>query len=199
MDVTAEFELPLRFIFEDCDEESVKKGACPFTTNTRSLLTHGILNNLAYKKAKKEDTHITGAELQYMRDVKNKADSISQQGMTVFFLFLKIFEIILLNTFFSIVCHKPGLPFMLNEGYFEESFILHEPTKHSFHINSLLEFAMSALHDTNIDLNNENHDIFHLINDKIHPESECTRLHNYYLIQYLEKKTIHFHFLLLFF
>jgi hypothetical protein len=146
MIVSGEFERSIRYIFENCDEESVKSGKSPFTTNTRSLLVDSILNNLTFKKTKKDDASHTVE--QYMRDVKSKADSISQRG----------------------------LPYMLNEEFFDEAFVLHETTNHHLHLRTMIDYSLSSLHagHTSVEYPEETHDVTHLINENMrHQEGEC--------------------------
>ena len=47
----------MQFLFDKCDEESLRSGKSPFSTSRRSLLVHNILNNLDFKwKIEKEKT-----------------------------------------------------------------------------------------------------------------------------------------------
>lgn len=110
--LSAPYDSTISHIFRNCDEESLAKGKQPFTSNTRSLLTHSILTNLQLKASKRRRTHFESVE-QYLGEMQSKAEGISQRGLL----------------------------YMLHQKYFDEAFILHESTSHRNQTRDLVKYS----------------------------------------------------------
>jgi hypothetical protein len=115
MIISCEFERAIKYIFQNCDETSLKNGKSPFNSCVRALLIDSILTNLKFKKIKNKTKNATSTLEVYLNDVKSKVDAISSRG----------------------------LPYMLSENYFDDAFILHDPTNHAFNIQSMIEHSLT--------------------------------------------------------
>ena len=70
--VTAVFTRSMQFLFDKCDEDSIKEGG-PFSTNTRSLLVHSILNSMDFHSEKKRNQIIEG--LKKNKDISQSSEN----------------------------------------------------------------------------------------------------------------------------
>jgi hypothetical protein len=117
------FQVATKFIFDGFENDRV-----PFSNTIRSLLVDSILNSLKFvAKSEMKDLKKLGFQkaLEISLNSQNKSESDNKDPE--YGAFKKEF----LKT-------QQGLPFMLNQKYFDDAFVLHDRTKFYPHLEKML-------------------------------------------------------------
>ena len=145
--ICAPFQTDIKFIFEGFDVELEK--CAGFNNNTRSLLVDNILKNMLFNpKSEQKFAFLTGLikNSNYFQQIEKSSDSNVLSKVTQ--------KLILKNMVLGLdkaginSSIFPGLPYMLENSYFNEAFILHEESEG----NKLLsEIIVHLMHDDTYD------------------------------------------------
>jgi hypothetical protein len=146
--MSAPFEISMSHMFERTNIKKYPEG--PFTNTLRIFLVDSILNNLTFfgtnedSKSKifedivniiRDKADDETSSTSYSSTDRDKKLSKKEKQQNIFeSQYLKIRKLIdILNSY-------RGLPFMLGSGSFDSAFILHDESKHRYHLNSLIHF-----------------------------------------------------------
>jgi len=142
--VSTEFDETLKGFFEGFDEKQSKGDPGPFSSTIRSLLVDNILKNLTFLKKKpanlndKTKTTSTSNKNPNVNESVNTLETNPNKTVMDKFSKRHINEFHNKKKMFNFNS-KSGLPYMLEEKYFDDALILHDQTNHYVYIQQIIE------------------------------------------------------------
>ncbi len=136
--VSAEFDETLKGFFEGFDEKPSKGDPGPFSSTIRSLLVDNILKNVTFLKKNYANLNNTSTNNPQINESVNTLETNRKNKTIDKFAKRHIMEFQNKKKMFNFNS-KSGLPYMLEEGYFDDALILHDQTDHYVYIQQIIE------------------------------------------------------------